>query len=318
MPHHTVAPNPHHHSVSFYDHDHEVVELVAHFAVDALKLDERVVIVATPAHRSGIDELLALLDVDAAHERATGRLVMLDAATTLATFLVDGAPDRDLFADTIGGVLDRASAGGSTVRVFGEMVGLLWEAGNVTGALELETLWNDLIELRRFQLLCAYSTASMATARLADLGGVCARHTRLLPPSSYEAGGHGETSDPQLSRVFLPVPEAVAAVRHFVTRILERWQEGGLASDAALVASELATNAVLHADSPFRVSVDRSIGVVCIAIQDVHLGRAEQQQSVAGAVSGRGMAIVEAVARRWGCDALPGGKVVWAELSASG
>lgn len=317
MPHNTVAPHPHHHSVSFYDHDHEVVELVARFAADALGLDERVVIVATPAHRSGIDELLGFLDVDAAHERAAGRLVVLDAATTLATFLVDGAPDPDLFAASIGGVLDEASAGGATVRVFGEMVGLLWEAGNVTGALELETLWNDLIERRRFELLCAYSTASLGTVRLADLGGICARHTRLLPPPSYQAGRHGETSGPLLSHVFLPVPEAVAAVRHFVTGILERWQEEDLASDAALVASELATNAVLHADSPFRVSVDRSIGVVCVAIQDVHLGRAEQRQSVAGAVSGRGMAIVEAVARRWGCDALPGGKVVWAELSSS-
>jgi hypothetical protein len=30
------------------------------------------------------------------------------------------------------------------------------------------------------------------------------------------------------------------------------------------------------------------------------------------------MAIVEALSRRWGCDALPGGKVVWAELAATG
>lgn len=318
MPHNTVAPDPHHHAVSFYDHDHEVVELVAHFAAETLTRDEHVVIVATAAHRSGIDGVLALLDVDAAHERATGRLTMLDAATTLDTFLVDGAPDRDLFEATIGAVLDRAGAGGATVRVFGEMVGLLWEAGNVTGALDLETLWNDLIERRRFDLLCAYSTANLGTARLADVGGVCARHTTLLPPPSYRDGRDGEVSDPQLSRVFLPVPEAIPAVRHFVTGILERWQEGGLVPDAALVASELATNAVMHADSPFRLSVDRSVGVVCIAIQDVHLGPAERQQSVAGAVSGRGMVIVEAVARRWGCDALPGGKVVWAELSSTG
>jgi hypothetical protein len=82
------------------------------------------------------------------------------------------------------------------------------------------------------------------------------------------------------------------------------------------VASELATNAVLHADSPFRVSVDRSIGVVCIAIQDAVEGLAEQQPPSRDEMTGRGMAIVNALSRRWGCDALPAGKVVWAELAA--
>ena len=45
-------------------------------------------------------------------------------------------------------------------------------------------------------------------------------------------------------------------------------------------------------------------------------GRAEQQDPTSHEMGGRGMAIVDALSQRWGCDELPAGKVVWAELIA--
>jgi hypothetical protein len=45
-------------------------------------------------------------------------------------------------------------------------------------------------------------------------------------------------------------------------------------------------------------------------------GLAEQQPPSRDEMTGRGMAIVDALSRRWGCDTLPAGKVVWAELAA--
>ncbi len=111
--------------------------------------------------------------------------------------------------------------------------------------------------------------------------------------------------------------EAVPATRRFVSGVLARWHEDALVPDANVIVSELASNAVLHAHSPFRVSIDRSVGMVCISIQDVAADLAQQQpESIEP--GGRGMVIVEALSRRWGCDTLPGGKVVWAELSATG
>ena len=70
--------------------------------------------------------------------------------------MVAGKPDPVLFEATIGSIVERAARGGRTVRVFGEMVAVLWDAGNVTGALALETLWNDMASNRQFFLLCAY------------------------------------------------------------------------------------------------------------------------------------------------------------------
>ncbi len=317
VPNTTTTADQHHHAVAFYDQDHELVDLVVEMTVSALAAEDPVVLVATASHRAAIDVALREHGVDASLQRSTGHLVTLDAAATLAAFMVDGVPDQHLFDVHIGGVLAEAAARGAAVQVFGEMVALLWDDGNVIGALQLEELWNDLLATGPYELLCAYPTASMDTARLADIADVCARHSELLHPASYTSA-RTVPGGSQHSRVFLPVPEAVAAARGFVTGILERWNEGDLVEDAALLASELATNAVLHAGSPFRVSVDRSIGIVCIAIQDLGSGQAEQPEpAVPSDPSGRGLAIIEAVARRWGCDFLPGSKVVWAELVSS-
>ena len=305
----SLPPKSHGHAVNFYDHDQELVDLLATYVAEGILLGDRIVVVATSAH-------LAALDI-ALRGRDTSQMVALDAQTTLDAFMVEGSPDPAAFLSTVGAVVADARRHGAPLRVFGEMVSLLWDEGNVTGAIELESLWNDLLGDLDFSLLCAYPTSSLGSARLADVGDVCASHAVVVPPASYLAG----RSDPELvesthSQVFLPVPEAVTAVRRFVAEVLDVWHERYLLPDVLLVGSELATNVVNHARSPFRVSIDRSMGVVCIAVQDVATGHAVRQTLGDEIPNGRGMAIVEALSRRWGSDDLPSGKVVWAELAA--
>jgi anti-sigma regulatory factor (Ser/Thr protein kinase) len=301
--------------VSFYDHDRELIDVLARYVGDGLAVGERVVVVATAAHRLELDDALVALGLDPARARRTGYYLALDADAILETFMRGDAPDPHLFVRHVGTIVTHAAADGTPVRVFGEMVALLWAEQNATGAMRLEELWNAVAEEAEFALLCAYPTADLHGARLADVRSICAAHSSLQPPASYSVGdSYGDGVSGHFTQVFLPVPEAIAAVRHFVTGVLRLWHEDATVPDAELVASELATNAVQHADSPFRVSVDRAVGVVCIAIQDTVDGRAEQQPPTPDELSGRGMAIVNALSRRWGCDALPSGKVVWAEL----
>jgi hypothetical protein len=312
-----LVPRPHQHAVSFYDHDRELVDVLARYVGDGLAVGERVVVVATAAHRLALDDALGVLGLDTDLARRTGYYVALDAAAMLETFMRGDVPDADLFVRHVGRIVAHAAADGTPVRVFGEMVALLWDEHNVAGAMRLEELWNAFAEQADFSLLCAYPTAGLNGAQLGDVRSICAAHSSLQPPTSYSvADAYGDGLSGHFTQVFLPVPEAVMAVRHFVTGVLRLWQEDAMVPDAELVASELATNAVQHADSPFRVSVDRSIGIVCIAIQDAVEGLAEQQPPTRDEMSGRGMAIVNALSRRWGCDELPSGKVVWAELVA--
>lgn len=310
---------PHDHAVSFYDHEGEIVAGVARYVGEGLVRGERAVVVATGGHRAALDEALLGMGVDAPGARRSGHYVVLDAAETLASFMVDDMPDAAKFVEIVGGVVGTARADGSTVRAFGEMVALLWEIGNVAAAIELESLWNDLARHEQFTLLCAYPTTALDGARLSDVSRVCDEHSSVLPPSSYQsttALDAADAADRERSELFVPVPEAVPAARRFVVATLEQWGEDALASDAALVTSELATNAVRHGASPFRAVVSRDSGVVRVAIEDVGPGWPELRAATARSCDGRGVAIVEAVAARAGCDALADGKIAWAEFEA--
>ena len=308
------------HAVDIYDDDAALVAAVAAYAADGLARGERVLVALTPAHRGAVDDALHGAGVDAAAARRDGSFVTLEAGHTLSTFLVDGRPDRAAFADTVGRMVATACEDGTPVRIFGEMVSILWDRGDVVGALELEELWNDLAQVERFTLLCGYRSASMAHGDLADVSRMCALHTSVRPPSSYHAPGPvappARLAGGSVSSVFVPVPQAVVGARRYVVDVLESWGQPSLVGDAALVTSELATNALLHGGSPFRVSVSLREGLVRISIEDVAHGWPERQTPGSQDVHGRGVAIVHAVSHRSGCDLRAGGKVAWAELSA--
>ncbi len=93
--------------------------------------------------------------------------------------MVAGIPDPVLFNATIGSIVEHAARGGRAVRVFGEMVALLWAEGNVTGALALEALWNDMASDRRFFLLCAYPEVVLDEAPSRAVNAMCDRHSDL-------------------------------------------------------------------------------------------------------------------------------------------
>lgn len=312
------AAASHDHAVNFYDDDVEAVASIARYVAEGLTRGERVVVLATPGHRQAL-ELLLEHSIDLAWARRTARYLTFDAVGTLDTFMVDGSPDRDRFMACIGGIVAAARADGSSVRAFGEMVALLWDDGNVTGALELEALWNDLAEHYPFSLLCAYPTSAFDDARLVDLGRVCDLHTTVAGPTSYDeeptgATRHSDAVGDVHSEVFLPVPEAVPALRRFVTSVLGLWGVDHLMWDATLIASELSTNAVRHGESPFRAVISRNAGVVRIGIEDAGPGWPAHRNARLDDLDGRGVAIVEALADRWGCDKSSDGKITWAEL----
>lgn len=302
------------HAVSFYALDSEGIDAVARFVADGWDRDECVVVVATAQHRAAIADLLTLRGYDPGARTEQGRYLVLDAVETLQQIMLDGRVDPDRFMERAGQVIAEASSAGVPIRAFGEMVSQLWQNGLVEAAIELELMWNLLLREHDFTLLCAYPTGAFEHAQLVDVRRVCELHTDLLPPSSvWEEGGVVEAGH-ACSRVYLPTPESVPAARHFVVDVLRAWGHADLAPDAALIISELATNALHHAASPFRAVVDRRRGGLRVGVEDATKTALQRREITIDDVSGRGVHIVEALSERWGSSPLPGGKVVWAEL----
>jgi hypothetical protein len=114
----------------------------------------------------------------------TRRFVMCDASETLSTFMADGTPDRARFYATVGQLIlatQAASAGNDQLTVFGEMVAVLWEEGNHTGALALEELWNQVLTGGGFHLHCAYPRYGfMKHPDHLHMIEICKAHTHIV------------------------------------------------------------------------------------------------------------------------------------------
>ncbi|GAA1700382.1 ATP-binding protein [Fodinicola feengrottensis] len=112
-------------------------------------------------------------------------------------------------------------------------------------------------------------------------------------------------------------PQSARAARTFVAEVLSEWDDHRRVEAAALLVSELVTNAIVHGDGPIQLSVDRTAhhAVLRVEVADHGSGLPTAQAVAADALSGRGLAIVAAVADRWGIQPTSTGKRVWFELS---
>jgi diguanylate cyclase (GGDEF)-like protein len=208
----------HGHLVEFYESDAFLVETVRDFFLPALRDGHGAVIVATAEHRGAFRLALQDAGVDVEAAEADDRLIMLDARDTLALFMGDAGPDAVRFTTAVGAVLRRAGANGErAVRAYGEMVALLWADREITSAIALEGLWNDLGEVMPFSLLCAYPMNAFDDAQsAAAFSTVCDLHSHVIPAEGYS---RLPSDDPdEQRRVVASLQQELAALRADLTR----------------------------------------------------------------------------------------------------
>ena len=67
---------------------------------------------------------------------------------------------------------------GCPIRIYGQMVDILWQEGKRDLAIRLEVLWNQLANTQRFSLLCGYAIGPFY--KDAQVRDVCAQHTHVI------------------------------------------------------------------------------------------------------------------------------------------
>jgi hypothetical protein len=291
------------HVVHFYGHDDELAGSLGDCLGEALESGAAAVMIGTAGHRAACERRMTQAGVDVTAAAASGGYASLDAAALARCFLADDRTGPGGFEPVVRGALSGATAAGRPAVVYEEIVALLWEAGLLRAAVELESWWTGLAGSYPFWLVCGYPAQRGAAAALDEVA--------RLHESAIGSPGVG----PQAVRGFLMARGAPRAARHFAAGTLSQWDGpwggGTFAVDAAIVVTELAANAVVHARSDFTLTVSRRLGAVRIAVRD-----AVPVAAPLRGVSGHGLGLVDTVAARWGVQSLgTRGKLVWAELA---
>jgi hypothetical protein len=188
-------------------------------------------------------------------------------------------------------------------------------AGYLLGALEgdgVAIVIATEYHRREFESRLEQAGADLTAAR--DSGTYLAIDVRRMhhevvgasPPGVSGSGVHGAVRTFALSR------DAPAAARHFAVGALRRLGIDDLADDVALVVTELAANAVRHANSGFTVVLSSRPDVVRISVRDASPlppAGVSGSSSVLPVAPLHGLGAVNAMASRWGVESLGSDRV---------
>jgi anti-sigma regulatory factor (Ser/Thr protein kinase) len=109
-------------------------------------------------------------------------------------------------------------------------------------------------------------------------------------------------------------PGSAKVARTFVREALDQWQCDGAVDAAVLIASELVTNAVLHARTAMSVTLALSADRLKVAVRDHNEKVPVIPPYDIAESTGRGLAMLASIASAWGVEREADGKSVWFEI----
>jgi DNA-binding NarL/FixJ family response regulator len=178
------APANGRHEAVFYSDDRQLLDHLSRFVGAALNAGNGAVVVATGAHREGLQRSLQASGVDIAAALEQGRYIAVDADELLSGCMVNGVLEPNAFLQGFGQLIPKAASAVKTehprVAVFGEGPDLLWKQGNATAAIQDEKLGNQLVEMYAVDILCGYSLSNIRGVAAVDvLQEICAEHSAV-------------------------------------------------------------------------------------------------------------------------------------------
>ncbi len=308
----------HDHPVCFYETEDGLAQVVARYVADGLTEGDAAIIVASHERGARFLEALVELEVD---ERP---VIVADADATLARFYRDGAIDVDGFEAEVNHLFALAKQASLTgrVRVYGEMVDILWQRGERSLAIELEDRWNDLRVREPFTLLCAYRAEAFADEprRLSE---VCAVHTAVVGQSSRSTEAEGVRA---LAAEIAHRKETERALRRIVRDLqasqrrrdeLERDRASAMTSAERLTQITSAIADAVAPEQVYAAIVDRVVAALdasggALFLVDGRSARLVQSIGV-GSATVRELALVPLDASVPALDAIRTGQAIWIE-----
>lgn len=144
------------HAVHYHESDEDFLNALESYVVAGLMGGESVILIVTRAHLDALEERLRTAGLSLSIARSRSRYIAVEAGEMLARIMAGAWPDEELFTRTMEELLVRARIGAARVRVFAEMVSLLWARGYGAATVRLEELWQEICHRQPLTLYCAY------------------------------------------------------------------------------------------------------------------------------------------------------------------
>jgi hypothetical protein len=307
------------HLVHFYSTSEGLAWSLTGFFAGPLLRGETVIIVARPEHRRAVDAALRDAGVDLTAEIRAGRYISLDVDETLAGFLADDRPSRELFDTHAPAMVLGAKRRTGAVHVYGEMVPTLVARGDIVGAMELESMWDELVRESPFPLVCGYPREILEGDLAGVIDGVASVHDAFLVARS--------TRRPPEAVLDLTLgPDATGFARRQVRDALmaSGHDDPDHLNEASLVVTELVATAARQGERrvTLNLTVDESGLLLSLVGGPLEEPAREDDPEIDPEIdpeddmadAGRSFAVLGALAAAWGVERTGDGRAVWARL----
>jgi hypothetical protein len=187
---------PTEHIVTFYRSDDFVVEQVASFIREGLAANEHVIAIATTRHWNAIAGRLEESGI--AYGRAAGaaQLVFVEADEALDAVTVDGEVSVDRLRAMLAPLVKR----GTRTRIYGELVSLLAQRGDVDAAIAVERLGHELAHAQNARVLCGYHVDGARHLTAAEITRIQQTHDRSIFQDRVPPEGRARSSKSEYGR----------------------------------------------------------------------------------------------------------------------
>lgn len=178
-------PTSKEHIVQIYSDKKDLAETVTYFATQGLNNNEAVLIIARKEHTELFTEHLKKKYIDTEDLIMGGQLVFIPAETAKSAILAGDKPVAEYFDRSVGKIVSGTLKKYKKLRIYGEIVDMLAEEGNIQAAIELENYWNQVLEKYDFTLFCAYDKENVKGFGTHEnaVSTICHQHTHIIPRS---------------------------------------------------------------------------------------------------------------------------------------
>lgn len=183
-----IAPSDH--FLQIYETDEVFIDSLEAFVCAGITNHDGVIIIATESHLDSLNERLAK-KYNINRLISSRHYITLNAEDVLNEILNGDEIDEKRFRALVDNLLRSVyREPGSVVRVFGELVALLWGHGNRKATIQLEKLWENICSAGTICLFCAYPKMGFRQDAIESLHHICSCHNNLI---------ENNTKSPELS-----------------------------------------------------------------------------------------------------------------------